>query len=45
MNYDEYQTAHQTIEVVMKIDNDMEYRVLDEFFEKMWFKIGMEVLP
>jgi len=34
MNYDEYQTTHQTIEVVMKIDNDMEYRVLDEFFEK-----------
>lgn len=33
-NNNEYQTPCRTTEVVMKIDSDMEYRVLDEFFDK-----------
>lgn len=34
LNKDEYQTSYPATEVVMKVSNDMEYRVLDEFPEK-----------
>ena len=34
INNNEYQTPCRATEVVMKVDSDMEYRVLDEFFDK-----------
>jgi predicted DNA-binding transcriptional regulator YafY len=34
INNSEYQTSYPTTEVVMKVNNDMEYRILDEFADK-----------